>query len=607
LSPRCPPHIALGLTVALAVAGFTASARAQLAIGPDVNVSAMTGTQGEVGVAVNPVNPQQIIIVSNNNADLSQLGAWFSTNGGATWTANFIDETEDGQTTTDSRFDPNVAFDSDGNVYVVYSLSGSSNRLMLARSTNGGQAFNQVVTVTTDAGASNLHTPMVTTRADATGADDVLVVWARVAAGLESIEAGLSLDAGATFPTINNNINDTPERTFMPWASANANGTFNIVWEVNTGGGAGIVFHDTLNATTLADLANDNQVSTVQITDFAAPTSRIPAQPDRGLFSVATVDVNRATGRIYVSYTDRANTATNDTNIFVRSSTNGGVTWTAPVRVNDDATTTSQFMPRMGVDPANGSVYVVWYDARNDATNNQQVDVFVSTSTNNGTTWAANQRVTTARSDESTANAARNNNNYTEYMGLAVVAGGFQVAWTDARAASFTAGNNEEIFTSRITREIQVALNSITGSATALPFPAGNFQSLSGSFFAAAPVNLGAATMTIQSMLRSPTNELVAGVPVTLVALPGGTPNSAVYVAVGSPSVVVEIVNLGPLGYLVNIDGFVASIARPSTCGFIFGSAQLTTRFTLNDGVNAPIVASGTDTWQCFGPELISF
>jgi hypothetical protein len=41
------------------------------------------------------------------------MATYFSTDGGTTWTTVFIDETQDGQGTNDTRFDPNVAFDSD--------------------------------------------------------------------------------------------------------------------------------------------------------------------------------------------------------------------------------------------------------------------------------------------------------------------------------------------------------------------------------------------------------------------------------------------------------------------------------------------------------------
>ena len=424
-------------------------AHASSVTGENVKVSNMGGAQSEVGTAVNPTDTQNVVAVSNNIADLSRLGVWVSDDGGDTWTANFIDENQDGFGGGDSRFDPNVAFDSDGNVYVIYSTTGTGNRLLVARSTDGGQNFNQVTTVTTDGGSNNLHTAMVTTRADAGGADDVLAIWSRVQGGGESIEAALSTDAGITFPTTNTNINDSLQRTFLPWAAVDASGDFQVVWEVNQGGGAGVILHDTLDGTTLADGAN-NQVSTVQLTDFAAAVSKVPAQPDRGLFSVTTIDVVRSTGRIIVSYSDRPTTASNDIDIYVRSSDDGGANWSPRTRVNDDMTATSQFMPRISVDQTTGTVCAMWYDARLDTANNQQVHVFVASSTDGGVSWSPNQQLTDAASDESTANPARNGNNYGEYFGLTALDGIAYGGWTDARAANFTAGTNEDVYSARM-------------------------------------------------------------------------------------------------------------------------------------------------------------
>jgi hypothetical protein len=44
---------------------------------------------------------------------------------------------------------------------------------------------------------------------------------------------------------------------------------------------------------------------------------------------------------------------------------------------------------------------------------------------------------------------ARNNNNYAEYMGLAAFRCSAYVGWTDARAANFTAGTNEDVYAAR--------------------------------------------------------------------------------------------------------------------------------------------------------------
>jgi hypothetical protein len=105
----------------------------------------------------------------------------------------------------------------------------------------------------------------------------------------------------------------------------------------------------------------------------------------------------------------------------------------------------------MAIDQTTGLVYVTWYDARNDVANNQRVDVFVSASWDGGLNWFPNQRLTTARSDESTANPARDGNNYGEYIGLIAHHGIAHAVWTDARATNFIAGTNEEVETAIIT------------------------------------------------------------------------------------------------------------------------------------------------------------
>lgn len=433
-----------------------------LIAGANIDVSNQVGAESEVAISVNPLNPLNIVAASNNNADGHRMATYFSADGGTTWTAVFIDENQDGHGANDIRFDPNVTFDSDGNVYVVYSLAtGSTSHLMLAKSTDGGTTYAQVTEVTSDPADEKLHTAMVTTRADPMGADDVLVLWARVDTD-ENIQAALSLDGGATFPTINNNINDATQRTFLPWAVVDDNGDFHVAWEVNLLGTApdGRIFHDVLDGATLAD-GTDVPVTDIQITDQFQATSKLPAQPDRGVWSTVTIDVDRSggphDGRMYISYTDRASTATDDTNIFVRFSDDGGSNWSDAIQINDDGGAASQFLPRLAVDQTTGDVYAAWYDARNDAANNQLVDIFTAVSANGGTRWGPNEQLTTAQSDESMNNILANPNNYAEYIGLAAFGGADFVGWTDARAANFTTGNNEEIFFSRASRAVEIA------------------------------------------------------------------------------------------------------------------------------------------------------
>ena len=69
-------------------------------------------------------------------------------------------------------------------------------------------------------------------------------------------------------------------------------------------------------------------------------------------------------GTIYVNWIDTRN---GDPDVFIMASRDHGKTWSAPVRVNDDPVKNGavQFFTWMAVDPADGSVNVLFYDRRN--------------------------------------------------------------------------------------------------------------------------------------------------------------------------------------------------------------------------------------------------
>ena len=68
-------------------------------------------------------------------------------------------------------------------------------------------------------------------------------------------------------------------------------------------------------------------------------------------------------GTLYVNWIDERN---GDLDVFVASSSDGGETWSPPVRVNDDPLRNgkAQFFTWMAVDPVDGSVNTVFYDRR---------------------------------------------------------------------------------------------------------------------------------------------------------------------------------------------------------------------------------------------------
>ena len=86
-------------------------------------------------------------------------------------------------------------------------------------------------------------------------------------------------------------------------------------------------------------------------------------------------------GNIYINWSDQRNGSSN-TDVFFVKSTDGGNTWSSPLKVNDDNSNRHQFFTWMTIDQTTGAIYVVFYDRRN--TVGDATDVYVARSTNGG-------------------------------------------------------------------------------------------------------------------------------------------------------------------------------------------------------------------------------
>jgi hypothetical protein len=89
-------------------------------------------------------------------------------------------------------------------------------------------------------------------------------------------------------------------------------------------------------------------------------------------------------GSIYINWTDQKN-GSDDTDVWLVKSTDGGNTWSNPKRVNDDTTHTHQFLTWMTIDQANGFLYFVFYDRR--AYQDETTDVYMAVSKDGGETF----------------------------------------------------------------------------------------------------------------------------------------------------------------------------------------------------------------------------
>lgn len=100
-------------------------------------------------------------------------------------------------------------------------------------------------------------------------------------------------------------------------------------------------------------------------------------------------------GNVYIVYSANP-TGPDLADIFFVKSTNYGVSWSEPVKLNDDGTTTDQWLPTIAVDNNTGKIFVTWYDSRNDPANNILTEIYGTTSTNGGATFAASGKISNA-------------------------------------------------------------------------------------------------------------------------------------------------------------------------------------------------------------------
>jgi hypothetical protein len=89
-------------------------------------------------------------------------------------------------------------------------------------------------------------------------------------------------------------------------------------------------------------------------------------------------------GTIYVNWADKRG-GSNNADIWLVKSTDGGMTWSEPVRVNDDLPGKHQFFNFMTIDQVTGKIYIVFYDRRNYT--DQNTDVYAAISDDGGETF----------------------------------------------------------------------------------------------------------------------------------------------------------------------------------------------------------------------------
>jgi hypothetical protein len=444
--------VVIGLLTGLLPPFFPATQALAQSFGPPSNATARTGNEDESAVAVNPNNTQQIAVMTNGVAGDAGLPLSISTDGGQTWTRTVFATGAGGDGRPAACCDPTLAWDEHGNLFVGY-LQRTPRTIELYVTDDLGATFTNLGPVDTGA-ASTLDQPTVVA-----GANSVWVTWRDDSGGISA--RGRSVTGPLTFGAWEaeqdvSNVGNFGDIAIGP------NGEVMVVYQSPSGneGPSTIFVHTDADGLGAGAFGAAVTVGTTNVGGF----DFLPAQPQRSVDSETGLAWDRSggprNGRVYLVYTDESPVESNDFDILVRFSDDNGANWSAPVRVNDDAGTNSQMLPKIALDQTNGAVAVAFYDARGDVgggpsatdidgTANNDVTLFATWSTDGAATWAANAAVADAPTDGYNFNGGQE---LGDYIGLAFHGEVFYPSWADS--SNSTADNPDG---TRVSLDVYVA------------------------------------------------------------------------------------------------------------------------------------------------------
>jgi Ca2+-binding RTX toxin-like protein len=396
----------LGFSLALALAVGVGAAEnggkaMTLSQSENVDVTRLHGDDAEATVAINPHDPDQAFVAVN------PVTARRSTDGGLTWK-------KAGSGIGKSCCDNAAAWDSFGNLFLT-NINDSVDELPLYLSTNGGAKFKKLLVLNSSPESDQ---PTVKTGPGAVWAtwneDEEIVARGAAVTGLGDVGPFTAVErvpgthgAGGPPPT-----RRLPGRQPAPGSEGGVgqfgdiavgpSGQVVVAWQTDSG-------FDTcpceIDVNTDADgLGPTGFGSAVKVTDTnVAKFDAIEPQPNRTVDAEGNLQYDLSSGphagRLYLAYTDETPDESDNTDIYIRHSDNDGATWSAAVKVNDDGTSTSQFLPYLAVDRTTGNLIVTWYDARGDTVNNQDVQYWGAISEDGGATFTPNFQISEGTSN----------------------------------------------------------------------------------------------------------------------------------------------------------------------------------------------------------------
>lgn len=335
----------------------------------------------EPSIAVNPLDPKKIAIgwrqFDNVTSNFRQAGWGYTTNGGENWT--FPGVIDPGV----FRSDPVLDFDAEGNFYYNSLTNVPDYFCKVYESTNGGASWDSGV----DAHGGDKQW-MVIDRTTEAGRGNIYAFWSY-----------FFTTCGPGFSTRSTNGGSEYENCYIidgyPYWGTMAIGNSG---ELYIGGASGtndsLVVVKSLNAYKRDSVVSWN--NPVRVYVDGNPGGWNGVNPG-GLMGQVSIGVDHSDGpgrgNVYIlaSLTRTSNADPGDV-MFARS-TDGGLTWSSPTRINDDPSDkNTQWFGTMSVAP-NGRLDAIWLDTRDAPAGSDSSDLYYSFSADQGKTWSANEKM----------------------------------------------------------------------------------------------------------------------------------------------------------------------------------------------------------------------
>ncbi len=348
----------------------------QVNVGP-LGSNIVGDAANEPSIAVDSTDPSRIVIgwrqFDNVASNFRQAGWAYSHDGGETWTFPGVIEP------TVFRSDPVLGADTQGNIFynsLTYD-GGSEFWCHVFKSTDGGVSWDSG---TYAYGGDKQW--MAIDRTDGIGRDNIYAFWTSYYSICYPDHFTRSYDDGSTFLP----CNDIPNNPYWGTLDVGPDGELYIA-------GDGFVV---VKSTTMKNEALPVAFDFSTGVDLGGYLRHGAGPNPGGLLGQAWIACDHSDGptrgNVYLlASVDPGGSDPLDV-MFARSE-DGGLTWSSPVRVNDDPTNNGawQWFGTMSVAP-NGRIDAVWNDTRNDL-GGYDSELHYSYSEDAGVTWSPNVAV----------------------------------------------------------------------------------------------------------------------------------------------------------------------------------------------------------------------